>query len=334
MKGNNVVIFQGQDIESIVNKVFAVLRPAFSKRQTCIVKPNLCALKKANTGATTHPELVRALVNRLRDDFTEVLIVESDSSGIDAEMKFKFCGYEEVAKTTGAKLVNLTKADCNRVRLEHAKLTIDLPKILFDCDYIVSVPTLKTHCLTVFTSNIKNAYGFIPYPHKTAFHMKVNEVVADLHTIIQSKPTLCIVDGIVAMDGNGPNIGTPVDFGTVIGGEDPLIVDTICCHAMGINPYRVRHLGLSAKYEGRKIPEISEIRIIGKRLGSIKRNFKPAPEKQPFHGWLKDTLVGLHPVNYILDRTLLPIIKYFRKKKLARDVKIEVNHETEGDENV
>lgn len=312
----SVVMLQGQDIEGMVSRAFAFLKPVFGQRQICVVKPNLCTLKKASTGATTHPELVRALVNRLRDNFAEVLIVESDSSGIDARMKFKFCGYEEVAKTTGAKLVNLTKADCDRVRLEHAKLTIDLPKLLFDCDYIVSVPTLKTHCLTVFTGNIKNAYGLIPFPHKTAFHKKVNEVVADLHVIIQSKLTLCIVDGIVAMEGNGPNYGTPVGFGTVIGGEDSLTVDTICCHVMGINPYKAKHLYLSAKYEGRKIPEISEIRIMGRRLESVKRKFKPAPEGQPIRGWLKDTLVGLRPVNYMLDRTLIPVIKHFRKKKI------------------
>jgi len=104
LKNDTVVIVQGQNIEDMVNRAFTFLKPTFSRWQTCIVKPNLCALKKASTGVTTHPKLVEALVNRLRDYFTSVLIVESNSSALEAEAKFKFCGYEEVAKSTGAKL--------------------------------------------------------------------------------------------------------------------------------------------------------------------------------------------------------------------------------------
>jgi len=316
LKDNTVAIVREQNIEDMVDEVFALLKPKLGQSQTCIVKPNLCALKKASTGATTHPELVEALVNRIRDHCSNVLIVESNSSALEAEAKFKFCGYHEVAKQTGAKLVNLTKEDRIPVRLEHAGMVIDLPEILFDCNYILSVPTLKTHCLTVFTANIKNAYGLIPFPHKTAFHSKVNEVIADLHLVIQTKPTLCVVDGIVGMEGNGPIKGTPVHFRTVIAGEDPLIVDAACCYAMGINPNKVKHLRLCAKYEGRRVPEINQIKAIGEELESVRKNFVSAPTRPPFHTWLRESVMGLGPASYILDRTLYPIIRYYREKTI------------------
>jgi uncharacterized protein (DUF362 family) len=277
VKEKSVVVLQCEDIEETVNRIFTSLRPTFSRRERCLVKPNLAALKKASTGTTTHPEVVRAVIDRLRDKFTEVSIVESDSSISEtAEMKFKVCEYEDVAKTTGAKLINLSKVKSERTKLEHANLTVNLPRVLFDCDYIVSVPTLKTHRLVVFTAAIKNLYGFIPDAKRYKFHGKVNEIVADLNQIFKSKLTLCLVDGIVGMEEDGPINGTPVGFGKMIGGEDLLVVDTVCSYLIGAMPYNVKYLSLAAEYLGREIPEIKEIKIIGENLESARRDFKPA----------------------------------------------------------
>ena len=316
MRINTVSIVKGADANYIVEETFNLLKPKVRSADLCLVKPNLCTLKSPETGATTHPELVEGIVNMLRDRFAEVVIVESDSAANSAEMKFRYCGYYDVAKRADVKLLNLTRTKCVNLKFENAGLTMGLPRTLLDCDYFVSVPTLKTHSLTVFTANIKNLYGLLPHPRKTMYHGKVHEIVAELHALVQ--PKLCLVDGIVGMEGNGPNRGDPAHFGAVIGGTDTLYVDTVSCNAIGLDPLKVRYLRLSADYLDRKLPNLNDVNIVGSQLEDVKRRFKPAPSEQPFRDWSKDSLMAAKPIGFILDRTLIPAVRRIRKKKIRK----------------
>jgi uncharacterized protein (DUF362 family) len=51
-----------------------------------------------------------------------------------------------------------------------------------------------------------------------------------------------VVDGIVAMEGNGPLRGTPKPAGVIIGGEDPLVLDVVAATLMGFDWTRIRML--------------------------------------------------------------------------------------------
>ncbi|MFB3889452.1 MAG: DUF362 domain-containing protein [Candidatus Bathyarchaeia archaeon] len=317
MAREKVSIVKSRNAEYIVDRTFELLRPQISHSNLCLLKPNLSSLRKAETGATTHPELVEALVNRLRDRCSEVAIVESDTAATSTEAKFRFCGYDEVSKRTGAKLLNLTNEKRVDHRFEHANLKLSLPQVLFDCDCFVSVPTLKTHVLTVFTANIKNLYGLLPYPRKTTYHGEVNEIVAELNALV--KPRLCFVDGIVAMEGNGPNVGDPAGFGVVVGGTNSLCVDAVSCHAIGLDPAKVRHLKLAASYLNAKFPRLKDIDIVGNSLEEVRRNFRRAPQELSKKDWLKDNLMAVKPVGVVLDATLLPLMKNIRNKRTKRE---------------
>jgi len=309
---NVVSIVKGNDAGYAVNKTFNLLKPKIKPGNLCLIKPNLCTLKSPKTGATTHPELVMEITNKLRDYFTEVAVIESDSGASTAEMKFKYCGYNDIAKLENVRLLNLTKSKCVKWKFENSGLTVDLPEILLNCDYFVSVPTLKTHSLTVFTANIKNLYGLLPHPRKTIYHNNVNEIVAELNVLV--KPELCLVDGIVGMQGNGPNKGEPAHFGAVIGGTDSLLTDVVCCYAIGLNPMKVRYLRISAEYLKRKLPNLNDVKIVGNSLNEVRRRFRPAPREQPFSDWLKDSLIANRQIGFVLDYGLIPVIRHFRKK--------------------
>lgn len=49
------------------------------------------------------------------------------------------------------------------------------------------------------------------------------------------KPYFSIVDGIVAMEGNGPAAGLPKPCGVLLAGEDPVAVDVTCARLMGFD---------------------------------------------------------------------------------------------------
>lgn len=53
------------------------------------------------------------------------------------------------------------------------------------------------------------------------------------------KPFFSVVDGFVAMEGNGPVAGTPVAYGVVIGGANPVSVDAVCARLMGLDVERL-----------------------------------------------------------------------------------------------
>jgi uncharacterized protein (DUF362 family) len=53
-----------------------------------------------------------------------------------------------------------------------------------------------------------------------------------------------VVDGIAAMEGNGPVAGDRRAAGVVVAGADPVLVDTVCARVMGLDPERlalIRH---------------------------------------------------------------------------------------------
>ena len=54
----------------------------------------------------------------------------------------------------------------------------------------------------------------------------------------------CLVDGLIGMQGMGPMQGDPVESGVVIGGTDPVAVDTVAARLMG--------------FDWRKIPVLRE----------------------------------------------------------------------------
>src|SRR6266446_4813694 len=63
----------------------------------------------------------------------------------------------------------------------------------------------------------------------------------------QQRRYFAIVDGIVAMEGNGPLRGSPKQCGLVIGGEDPLAIDAVAATLMGFDWRRIRMLnGIAA----------------------------------------------------------------------------------------
>jgi len=60
-----------------------------------------------------------------------------------------------------------------------------------------------------------------------------------MHPGSTPKRYLSIVDGIAAMEGNGPVAGTRREAGILVGGSDPVAVDTVCARLMGFDEKRL-----------------------------------------------------------------------------------------------
>ena len=111
---------------------------------------------------------------------------------------------------------------------------------ILEADGVVSLPKLKSHGLTRFTGAVKNQFGCIPGILKGQFHVKIADpyefgtMLVDINTFI--RPRLYIMDGIMAMEGNGPRNGKSLPMNVLIFSTDPIAMDSIACKMIDLNP--------------------------------------------------------------------------------------------------
>jgi uncharacterized protein (DUF362 family) len=176
-----------------------------------VIKINLCDFRLPETGAVTHPIFLDATLNYLRSNFKDlnIFVVESDASSARPDLLIKWLGFEDTLKKNSAKYVNLSKIESFKkpIHGRHFK-EMNVPAVIADADYFISMAKLKTAMLTKITCCLKNQFGCIPYSRKIKFHNKLDDIIVDSN--LSMKPNFCIVDGIIAMGGTkGPNDGVP-----------------------------------------------------------------------------------------------------------------------------
>jgi uncharacterized protein (DUF362 family) len=225
--------------------------------RTVVVKPNLVVALPAEGGATTDPEVVRAVVDlALEGDAREVLIVESGPSGAN----FSPCGYEFFRSYDPQGRVRLVDLSTDAVTLAPlagglAYSAIYMPDMLLDPDAVlVSVGKMKTHTEALASLSVKNLFGLpaidrylsVPPAGRFAMHDRgLNQAVVDINRLRPSQ--YAVIDGIWGMEGAGPFFGTPVATNTVLAGRNAVAVDRVGLAAMGIGQASVRHLAYASR---------------------------------------------------------------------------------------
>ena len=209
-----------------------------------VIKINLCDFKLPETGAVTHPIFLDATLNYLRSTFKDlnIFVVESDASSARPDLLIKWLGFESILQKYGANYVNLSKVQTYKKRIAGRYFReMDIPGILHDSNYFISMAKLKTHMKTKISCCLKNQIGCIPYPKKIRFHHRLDDAIVDAN--LAMKPDFCIVDGIIGMGGTkGPIDGVPLNYETIVTGKDPVAVDSVCADILGFRPFFVGHV--------------------------------------------------------------------------------------------
>lgn len=206
------------------------------------VKPNLVTRSAPDECAVTHPVVLCAVVSLLKELGASVVIAESPGGPYTPALLkgiYEHSGCMKAAEY-GAEL-NL---DCTwgELRAPEAKLCRSFSVItpLLEADAIVDVCKLKTHCMMGLSAAVKNLFGAVPglmkpelhcrFPQKDAFGTMIADLCQALH------PVLSIVDGITAMEGNGPTGGRPRHVGALLASRSPYAVDLACTEIIGMVP--------------------------------------------------------------------------------------------------
>ena len=247
--------------------------PRFKDGELVAIKLNLCYFRPYETGATTDPRVLEAVVRYLRNQASglDIVLVESDATSARVDLLFQWLGFKQLAQRLQIRTLNLSNDKRVKVDLPPSCYLKNLymPKTLLEANHIISLAKLKTHGLTKITCSLKNHYGSIPYRGKIKWHPVIHQVIADANVAV--KTTFSIVDGIIAMEGvDGPIRGTPRIMNLMVSGRDPVAVDSVCARIMGFDPDSVQHI-IEADRRG---VGSRGYQVVGEPIGDIQNKFE------------------------------------------------------------
>ena len=258
------------DEDLLKERLLALLEPMggierfVSPGQRVLLKPNLLAGKPPEAAVTTHPALVKAVIELVQQAGAQVLVGDSPGLGSFDRVAEK-SGISHVVKSTGGQLMSF--GETRRVGTTGTFRQLELATAYLDADLVINLPKLKTHEMMTLTCAVKNLYGTVVGAAKAGLHLTAGhskELFAGLLLEIAfARPVaLTIVDGIVAMEGDGPNSGTPRQLGLLLAGENPVAVDTVAAHLAGI-PAPL--LPVEQEARRRRLPgtELDQISVVG-----------------------------------------------------------------------
>ncbi len=268
-----------------------------------LIKPNLLSDRKPEDGVDTHPEVVRAIVKLVKASGGTVMIGDSPGGyGKNIDEIFESSGMKLVAEEEGAELVKFT----------NSRFVDNIPvaRQIFEVDRIISVPKLKTHCVTVITAGIKNVFGAVTGLYKASCHSKapkeedLAKILAKVYSIV--RPHLTILDGIVAMEGDGPSSGTLRKMDLVMASADAVAMDSCVARVVGLEPGDIR-LITEAHSNGLGEMDLKKIEIVGDDIGSfVAKDFK-LPQTAPLKilpRALLNSLAALVKFNPVINAAL------------------------------
>ncbi|HEX7372723.1 MAG TPA: DUF362 domain-containing protein [Thermodesulfobacteriota bacterium] len=279
VKGKN-----GKDLKEVrkmMAELFSLIGPApkiIPRGSRVLIKPNLTAEENLwERGILTGPVFMQALVEEVQKARPEeVIIAEAIAIGLNTKKAFAANGYEEMARATGARLLDLYDGEFEEIKTPAGGLlkSVRVSREVLRADFFINAPVLKTHFASTLTAAMKNLKGTTTYDEKKRFHyLGLNKAFTELNAVL--KPHLNVVDGLIAMEGDGPIAGTPVGLNMLMAGTDAVAVDTIAARIMGIDPTEVLSLCL-AQGMGLGVWDEKDITVLGRSIEEVRRPFTRA----------------------------------------------------------
>lgn len=279
--------------------IFEIMESAaggvIQKNSRVVIKPNLLAPATPDEAVVTHPLIIKAVVEYLLDKGAKPQISDSPGSGSITKVLTK-SGISNVLEGLNVEYKEFKKTISIDIGKPFKK--IEIAEDAINADVLINLPKLKTHTQMLLTLGVKNLFGCIVGLKKPEWHLRAGvdrEMFAGLlvkiHQVVN--PTITILDGILAMEGQGPGkSGTPRKLGVVMGGKDSLAVDIVVCRMLGIKPDDLLTNKIAVEQELIKTDEI----LVDGNLPELK-DFK-FPEITPLvfgpkriHGFMRKHLV-------------------------------------------
>ena len=214
--------------------------PCADAGEKLLLKPNLLRGADPDKAITTHPAVLAGVISYLQNTNRKNLVCGDSPASMAPDRAAKLSGLTDIEAEFGVPEGDFSGSvhisnPSGRVAKE-----FQLARAVADADAVVSVCKMKTHAMMRVTGAVKNSYGFIQGRNKTAGHVKYPgydrfaAMLVDLNLYV--RPRLFVMDGVVAMEGNGPASGDPVKMGVLLFSRDPVALDSVFCRLIHLDP--------------------------------------------------------------------------------------------------
>jgi len=204
-----------------------------------VLKPNLLVGSAPENAVTTHPSVFAAVARHLRAAGAELSYGDSPAIG-RTEGVARRSGLAQMAEELGIPVADFSTPQTVSFHEGGLIKQFTVAAGVLAADGIISLPKFKTHGLIRMTGAIKNQFGCIPGVRKAEFHARLpqadlfSRMLVDLNRLL--RPRLFVMDGIVAMEGNGPRGGSPRQMSVLLLSDDPVALDATACHIIALDP--------------------------------------------------------------------------------------------------
>ena len=236
-----------------------------------VLKANLLRAAPPESAICTHPAVVEAVSKLVKEAGGTPVICDSPGGALHKESVLRSL-YEKTGMAVAAAAAGA------ELSMDSSTRTVSLPegKVLrqaeiitpvAEADGVIDLCKMKTHVLMSMTGAVKNLFGVIPGLSKVGYHAThpdhatFADVLLDLTGYV--KPRLSLMDGILAMEGDGPgSSGTPRQAGLLLASANPLALDTAAGAIMNL-PRQDNPVLLAAERRGLTPCRMEDVELIG-----------------------------------------------------------------------
>lgn len=217
-----------------------------------LLKPNLLKKAEVEKAVITHPVVVGVFAGILRESGYENIVLADSCGHGTTQAVIRETGMDTYLEKYHIPAVDYSEGVKTAYPQGVQAKEFILPKELLEQDCVISLSKMKTHALERITGAVKNSYGFVYGFHKAKGHTQYPSadsfarMLIDLNKCVA--PKLYVMDGIVAMEGNGPGSGDPVPMNVLLMSTDPVALDSVFSRLVYLKPEMV-----PTNYHGEKM---------------------------------------------------------------------------------
>lgn len=260
-----VAVSEGQDYAAITKKsINAVggMRRFVKAGDVVVVKPNIGWDRSPHLAATTHPLVVRAVVEEcLAAGAKRVKVFDNTCN--DPRRCYVNSGIENALK-------GLKSVECKQIEPERFRKVLlngrflkewELYDEAVNADVFINVPIAKHHGLSRLTLGLKNVMGVMG-GNRGYIHRNLDTALADINVHLRSH--LTVIDATRILTAHGPQGGNIADvkqLNTVIASTDIVAADAFATTLFGLKPVDIA-VTVAAHKRGLGEMNLDRIRVV------------------------------------------------------------------------
>ncbi len=259
--------YKTKTISDCLEKQFALqggLEKFISPGDAVLLKPNFIAPRPQQNATQTDPVIIIEIA-RLLKDFGAKPFVGDSPAWNNVFACARTLKLEEPLKKLAVPIKQLNKP--KKYIIGDSGTSIGVSSVALDADAIINLPKFKSHQQLVATFAVKNMFGCVSGKKKALLHFAKGknanefcELLIDIFKLMN--PVMTIIDAVTVMDGPGPIRGRARPLGWLIGGTDPIAIETICAKLIDIEPSSLPIIETASRMKF-GCSDFNKIRILG-----------------------------------------------------------------------